>query len=176
MTARLRGIRFGLALCLCCWMAGTALGAAPLVVDGSPSQDLNGHLSVLDDPSGTLDLAAVRRADAAGHFRPLRGGGFSGGYRAGAIWVRFAVGNDTAAARQRWLALDNPFLGSCVLYLVDAAGASSALASGTLVPVERRPLATRGILFPVDIAAGELQTAYLRVGGPTLLATRGWRR
>lgn len=171
MTARLRGIRFGLALCLCCWMAGTALGAAPLVVDGSPSQDLNGHLSVLDDPSGTLDLAAVRRADAAGHFRPLRGGGFSGGYRAGAIWVRFAVGNGTAAARQRWLALDNPFLGSCVLYLVDAAGASSALASGTLVPVERRPLATRGILFPVDIAAGELQTAYLRVGGPTLLAS-----
>ena len=99
------------------WWPGTVLAAPPLVVDGSPSQGFNGHLSVLDDPTGTLDLAAVRRADAAGHFRPLRGSGFSGGYRAGAIWVRFAVGNGTAEAQQRWLALDNPFLGrACCIW------------------------------------------------------------
>jgi signal transduction histidine kinase len=171
LIVRWRNVRLGFALCLFCWMAGTALGAAPLVVDGSPSQRFDGYLSVLDDPSGPLDLAAVRRADAAGRFRPIGGDGFSSGYRTGGIWVRFAVRNGADEAQRRWLALENPLLGSCILYLVDSAGAGKTLVSGTVVPVEQRPLATRGILFPLDLAVGEVQTAYLRVGGPTLLAS-----
>lgn len=168
MTVRWRGIRHGFAFCLMCWLAGMALAAEPLVVDDAPSQSFDGHLSVFHDPSGALDLAAVRRADAAGRFQPISGGGISSGYRTGAVWVRFAAANPATAARQRWLVLENPFLASCILHRVDGTGASKVLVNGAVVPIEQRPLASRKILFPLDLAAGETQTGYLRIGGPSL--------
>jgi hypothetical protein len=83
-----------------------------LVLDEAPSQLLTGHLAVLDDPDAAFDLAAVRRADAAGRFVAQSGGGLSFGYRAGAVWVRFSLTNRGTTPQQRWLALENPFLAS----------------------------------------------------------------
>ncbi|HZV55125.1 MAG TPA: ATP-binding protein [Rhodocyclaceae bacterium] len=171
MIARWREIWLGFALALHCALVPAALAATPLVVDGAPSQHFDGHLAVLEDPTGTMDLAAVRRADDANRFHSIPNGNFSFGFPAGAVWLRFSVVNPTLALQERWLSLENALLESAILHLVEADGTVTTLANGVVVPVERRPLASGRILFPLALGPGQARTGYLRVSGSMALAS-----
>jgi two-component system, sensor histidine kinase LadS len=168
LTVRRRDVWLGLALALTSWLAWAAWPTAQLVLGDASSQYFDGYLAVLDDPTEALDLAAVRRADEAGHFKTQQDGGFSFGFSPGAVWLRFVVTNPAVETRQRWLVLENPFLASVILHLVDGTGRGTVLINGAVVPVEQRPLVAQKILFPLTIPAGKTQIGYLRVSGPTM--------
>jgi signal transduction histidine kinase/DNA-binding NarL/FixJ family response regulator len=168
---RWRDLWAGLALGWVGSLVVAAPSALPILIDDAPRVSFAGHLSVLEDPAGTLDLAAVRVADSAERFRSITAGNFNFGFPEGAVWLRFSVANPTPEAQERWLALDNSLLASAILFLVDGDGAVTTMTNGASVPVERRPLASGRILFPLVLDAGQTRTAYLRVSGAMALAS-----
>lgn len=145
--------------------AAGALSLPPLTIGSAPRQDLDGYLSLLDDPGGKLDLGAVR--NAAADWRPAPAGAPSLGFRPGATWVRFHLENPGATQQLRWLLLDWLFVQSATLYVIDAGGLVRTLASGLTVPVSERPLASRQLLFPVVLNPAERVEAYLRIATRT---------
>jgi signal transduction histidine kinase/DNA-binding NarL/FixJ family response regulator len=166
LTAVLRDIWLGLALVVC-WCPGISIAQAnPLFLEDVASQQFEGYLSALDDPSGTMDVESVRRADSTGRFLPLSSRNFNFGFPEGSVWLRFSLKNPTGASQDRWLELENSLLTSVVLYLVNDDGTVTSMSSGTRVPVEQRPLTSGRILFPVSLGAGQTTTAYLRISGP----------
>ncbi len=166
-----RDRRAGLALVVLAWLVATAASAQSLELSDAPRQVLAGHLAVLGDSTGNFDVAAVRREDDAGRFRSIPGGGFSLGFPEGAVWIRLSVSNPTAVAQERWLVLDNALLASVELHWQDGSGAATRMVSGATIPVERRPLASGQLLFPLALGAGQAATVYLRVSGPMAAAS-----
>jgi signal transduction histidine kinase/CheY-like chemotaxis protein len=171
LTPFRRDIWIGLALVLWCWLGVSIAQADPLPLNDVARQNFQGYLAALDDPSATLDLDSARSADAKGRFLRLSSGNFNFGFLNGAVWLRFSVKNPTGASQERWLELENSLLTSVALYLVDDDGSVVARNSGTLVSVERRPLASGRILFPMTLGAGQATTAYLRISGPMAAAS-----
>jgi signal transduction histidine kinase/CheY-like chemotaxis protein len=157
------------------WLAGLIAGlvwslasaAQEAVPAGAePRQPLGAYLGLLDDPGGTLDLAAALNAARAGKFRALPGATSGlGHHRSGALWAQFTLFNPAPVSQNLWLEANRPFQPSYTLYLVDAQGRHESMDSGARMPVGERPLPSRHILFPVRLEPGERKTALLRVAG-----------
>ncbi len=139
----------------------------PLALSEEGHQPLGKELTLLDDAGGTMDIEAVRAADAVGGFRPVSADVPGLGYRPGATWVRFAIANPTSTRQERWLEYARSMHDSCILYRIAPDGAVLRLDNGARVPVSERPLASRNILFPLTLDAGEVQTVYLRLASRT---------
>jgi two-component system, sensor histidine kinase LadS len=168
--------RLLLALLVFCWTA-TASATVPITLGEEGHQPLGRQLALLDDPAGTMDIDAVRAADAAGGFRPVSAEVQGLGYRPGATWVRIAMLNPTSARQERWLEFARPMHNSAILHRVASDGTVLRLDNGARVPVAERPLASRNILFPLTLDAGEMQTVYLRLASrtATVIDLQLWR-
>ena len=156
-------------------MAGAAPGDV-LVLGEAGEQSLAGGLAMMEDPTGTLDLAAIRAADAQGAFRPLSAD--SGlGYRPGAIWVRFGIVNSGTGRQERWLEYIRSNHDSCVLYEVARNGSVTRTENGARIPIAERPLSSRNILFPLVLDSGDVKTYYLRLQSQTatVVGLRVWK-
>lgn len=139
---------------------GSAL-AAGVVVPGDGVMHLeDGEMGWLHDPSGTLTLADVRRADAAGTFMPLYGS-LSRGYTNDVHWLRLRVNNAGHDARY-FLEVMPPFLDDLRLYEVPANGQVRRHLAGDRWKVSQRDFRLPSPLFRLDLPAGET-TLYLRV-------------
>lgn len=149
------------------WWCGPALGGpgGAVVLGAESQQALGAYLGLLDDPAGTLDLAAVQRADAAGKFRPAPPNAFSLGHLRGATWVRFVLANPGAERQERWLHVNWINQQSYILYLDGGRGTVERMESGARIAIPQRPLASRLVLFPFRLEPGATQTAYLRIAG-----------
>jgi signal transduction histidine kinase len=165
-----------LALLVCCRLAGAA-SSAPLLLNEEGHQSPGQLLALLEDPEGTMDIEAVRVADLAGGFQTVAAEVPGLGHRPGAIWVRLAISNPMATPQERWLEFARPMHHSCILYRVAADGSVLRLDSGARVPVSQRPLASRNLLFPLSLAAGQVQTIYLRLESrtPTVVDLQLWQ-
>lgn len=136
---------------------------APLVLGEAGKQTLGGHFSLYLDESGALDLAAVRRADSEGRFKPQHTAAINLGYVRGAGWLRVVLHNPSPIEETRWLKQSFPFQQSSILFLVHADGGVTRMDNGMQVPIAERALPNREILFPLRLEAGETATAYLRL-------------
>ena len=135
----------------------------PLVIDERGQQALGGHFSVLEGGARQLSLADVQQRPE--QFLPAPSAAPGYGYHEGTVWVKFELQNPGAAPVYRWLEVDWVFKEWIDLYLVDAQGGIQHHRNGAAVPKEQRPVASRNILFPVQLAAGEIKTAYMAFSG-----------
>lgn len=131
--------------------------------DAPTYQPLNsGQLSVLRDPRGTLALADVRAADAAGQFTILPRN-LGAGYTRDVYWLRFHAWRDARDDRRWWwLEMLPPFLDDVQLYIVHPDGTVESKRAGDRRPRASRDLDHRAILFRLDLPPGA-NTAYLRI-------------
>jgi signal transduction histidine kinase len=120
---------------------------------------LNG-LAVLDDPAGTLDIAAVASADP-GRFRALPSNSFAGGFTRGAFWFRFEV----EGRGEHWLDILPPVLDDLRLYEADPAGTGGwhERRAGDTLPFAARELPYRGFVFQLEHEDDPPRTYYLRL-------------
>lgn len=134
----------------------------PVVIDDNAGEiNLNqGQLSVLRDPDGSLSLAAVRAADAAGRFAPLPGS-LGAGYTREVYWLKFDIrrGHDEI---NWWLEILPPFLDDVQFHLVRPDGHVVSKQGGDRHPRAQRDSDARTLLFRLEAAPGD-NTAYLRV-------------
>lgn len=142
-------------------------GVAPALAQPAPLQlgpgfgrvDLAGHVQVLEDPSGQLDLAGAR---AAAGFAPLpaRGGNF--GFSRSAWWVRLEVANASATALPLLLRQTYPLIDHLDAWIGDGAGGVRHVRTGDQQPFASRELELRNFVFKVDVPQGATVPVFLR--------------
>ncbi len=105
-------------LCVCLFLVLCASGAwAAVSIDESTQKiSLAGHLSLLVDDSGTLDLADAIAAASYGKFRPLPGF-LNRGYTQSTSWLSFSIQNTTVVAQTPKLQLQPHYVDEVDVYV-----------------------------------------------------------
>ncbi len=150
------------ACCLSLLLAGfsASLPAVPVEVDaGSSRVALAPKLEVLEDPTGQLDIDAVRQS--AG-FKPPPAKGPNYGFSHSAYWVRVTLDNPGTQDRQLLLRQDYPLIDYIDFWSPDAHGAWHATRTGDQRPFSTREFQHRDFIFTLDVPAGGQRTYYLR--------------
>lgn len=133
-------------------------------------QSLEDGVEVLHDASGRLDLAAVEREYAAGHFaRPARQD-LTFGYTGDALWLTTVVGNASPDVIERYLEVGPPRLEDVRLYLPHAGGGFREIRSGLRVPMVARVVPSRQLVVPLALPGGAQQRLYVRVASRNSIA------
>lgn len=145
-------------LCLILLLWSWTTPADPVLLQGTDCCDPRQDIRVLTDPGGALTFSQVRHLQADFQM-PLRED-LSYGYRSGAIWLYLQV---KATERSRWWWLFTyPSLDHLTLYIENSQGVRQ-LESGDMVALASRALVHRQAVFPLDLAADEVTTLWLRV-------------
>lgn len=150
----MRAVWLSLILLLWSWTAS----ADPVLLHGKGCCDPHQDIRVLTDPGGALTISQVRQLQADFQM-PLRED-LSYGYRSGAMWLYLQV-KATERARWWWL-FTYPSLDRLTLYIESSQGIRQ-LESGDMVALASRALVHRQAVFPLDLAADEVTTLWLRV-------------
>lgn len=145
-------------LCLLLLLWSWTAQADPVLLQGTGCCDPRHDIRVLSDPSGELSFSQVRNLQAEFQM-PLRED-LSYGYRSGAIWLYLQV-KSTERARWWWL-FTYPSLDHLTLYIENSQGIRQ-LESGDMVALSSRALVHRQAVFPLDLAADDVTTMWLRV-------------
>ncbi|MBK6744123.1 MAG: diguanylate cyclase [Hydrogenophilales bacterium] len=150
-------LAIGLTLAAAAW---GATGRISTLSATTQTLNLRHVVDILDDPSGTLDIAAVR--DRAFAMVPAgQGEAINLGYRKGALWLRFALAPERAAPADWLLEVAYPSLDRVDLYL-PGPGGMQVLGAGDLQP-RVRSYPHHHLVFPVRLTPGTEQVVYLRV-------------
>jgi two-component system, sensor histidine kinase LadS len=152
-----------LSACLLSASAAVALELPALPLDGSGHQYLTGHYAVLPDFDNRYALHDVMAADAP--FQLPKSSSPSFGYHPGKLWVRLRIVNPLMVRQIVWLESNWPFKDWVDVYQIRAGGEMSHQLSGQAVPIAERPIASRYILFPLNLAPGERVDIYIALSG-----------
>lgn len=140
----------------------------PLLINNSTaSSSLIGHLDILEDKTGKLQINEVAAVEMDRLFLPDWEALPHTGYKHTVYWARFTIGTDGAEAvgdKRLLLELDLPNLRKVDLYLPDGSGGFERMQTGSLRPMSIRKFQHRYQVFPLSIA-GPGRTFYLRLEG-----------
>jgi signal transduction histidine kinase/CheY-like chemotaxis protein len=156
--------RLALSLLLATGLVQTAQGE--IVVGSAPSQDFTLHAEILRDDSGALDVDAVAKLSSG--FHPAGPGDLQRHYDMHPYWLRATLRNGSDEKIERWLAVGHPRLESATLFQKGPNGWTGT-ESGLQVPLQHKPVATIGVIFPLHMAAGESREILLRLRSRTVL-------
>lgn len=149
-----------LCLLLLCLLASLCARAGGLVLDAhTPARtELRGHLSLLRDPDGSLDAAAVRAR--AADFQPLQPGrGLNFGYSSDVLWLRLELRSALAGPSEWRIELDYASLDHAELH----DGGRPVQRGGDRLRWSERSIAHRNPVFALQLAPGERRELLLRV-------------
>ena len=118
------------------------------------------QMAVLADPDASLTIAQVSHPDRGGWVLAGKKSVLNLGANDSAFWLRITLENLTA--RKDWL-LESNFqqLDFLRLYIPDDRGGFREYQSGDQVPISKRAIKTRNILFPLRLEPGSRVTLYL---------------
>jgi signal transduction histidine kinase len=176
-----RYFRFWVLCGICLWWLHPAL-AAPGTLDvgqiGKEPASLSDYFSVLEDPSGKLSLADVRRPELAAQFSGVtaHGGSLNFGLSRSAYWLRLNLKNGSASPVEQLLEISTAYLYQADLFQISNVITSQQ--SGYGRPFSQRSYKHRFVVFPLDMAANSEQVLYLRVESPMALEVPAklWQR
>ena len=142
------------------------LGDSPKVTTfaaGAPVhvEKLTGAIYQLEDPDGTLDIAAVSSAPANTGFVVATPKSTNVGFSSSAWWVRVTLHNASEASRLVYLRQDYPLIDLVDLFEPDADG-WQVHSTGDRKPFGSRDVEHRDFLFPLTLPANSERTYYLR--------------
>ncbi len=146
---------------LCCWwfQAGAAFAAVHLA-PGVDSLALDGKVFVLEDTTGALSFADVKRRGA--DFRPSPAQGEAAinfGYSSSVWWLRLDIEPAPAVSHDWLLEVAFPTLDSVEYF----GPGGEHLSTGDRLPFAARPLVHRNFVFPVHLGETGVSTVWLRV-------------
>lgn len=139
--------------------------AEPVILTDHLSQiRLEPHASYFCDPSGRLGLHEIRQQHFQKNLRPS----LSLGYRSGACWFHYALGNQSGKTLDLILLINFSLLDDVQLFASDSNGVFARQEqriwqTGDHLPFAQRPVATRNFTLPFSLSAGSQQDYFLRV-------------
>ena len=165
MRSTPRALLAPLAVLLSAWAAcataaaGEGAAARVLTVTGEQRQyALGGHLELLADRDGRLDLEAVRGAA----FEPAPRSALSLGFDRSVYWARLRIDSELAAPATYYLEIGYPLLDDVRVFIVSERG-TRRYVTGDRTAFGTRPLESRTFLFPLPLEPGQSLSVYLRV-------------
>ncbi|AVP99392.1 hypothetical protein C7S18_20430 [Ahniella affigens] len=147
-----------LALCACALSAMAADNGLVVRCGATDPVPLRPYLSVFRDPTGQLDLAAIRARDSQFESLPA-GSGLNLSYTADTVWLRLRIRSACVETESRFVEFDYASLDHAVLFL----DADVVQQAGDRVPFSERPFQHRNPLFSVTLAPGADRVLYWRV-------------
>ncbi len=162
---------------LCAWALGMVLAscvhAAGLDLQRLDDQALNlaAYVTVLDDPSGQLELADVRALPHATRFQrvkqPERPLGF--GVTGSAMWLKLDLHNTEARSRQTLLEIAYARLAEVDFYTVPTDGQVTHIRSGYTLPFVQRPYRHHFFVLPLELPLQSTLAVYIRIQTPNTM-------
>lgn len=141
--------------------------AAELRLSGNESKvPLAEYLESYEDISAAMDIEAISKT---GSFTPVPPKLLHPGYTQSAIWLRLNITNAAATPLTRWIAVQPARLQEVGL-LFQQQGRWQRIDAGTNQPFAQHPIPATGAVFPLQLAASESATVYLRVASSTAIA------
>lgn len=119
------------------------------------------RVSLLEDPEGTATVEEVSTPDRAARFVPATPETANPGFTQSVYWVRIAIRNDDAHAREVFIRQTYPLIDYVDLY-EPAANGWAAHATGDRRLFGTRPVANRDFIFPITVPAQSERTYYMR--------------
>jgi len=143
---------------------------SPLQVDPNQATQSLGDQLMLMTSADSLELAEVLKQPAS-RWQQSGRGAVRPGMRAGEIWLRLQLRNDTDHPLLRLLVTDYPDLANATLHLIDEQGKITTLFenAGTDAPFEQRPQPHRRLLSDIELPAQAVVTLLWRVQNSPLL-------
>lgn len=149
---------FGILLLLL--QVGFANDAFPVVRLGT-SVSLGPFLSVLEDPSGKLELPEVLTMDS--HFVGSDQDVPSYGFTSSTIWAKFSLIYPPEQTELLLLSFDYPLMDFLDFYAPDSLGQMQRIATGYSTPFQTRPVKHGKFVFELHPQPGQMITYYLRL-------------
>ncbi len=148
-------------LLFCLWLAQPgAVSAALRLAPGTVSLPLAGQVLVLEDPTGAMSLADVkRRAADFRHVPESDEAAINFGYTSSAWWLRVDFAATPAGLREWLLEVAFPTLDSVEYF----GPAGEHMSAGDHLPFATRPLAHRNFVFPVRLGEAGADSLWLRI-------------
>jgi signal transduction histidine kinase len=142
----------------------TASATVPLRLTAQDVQaPLAGHLEILKDETGSLNIDEVLANDYSNRFTKIPGSLAAGFIPKGAVWLRFTVTRSADAPPVWLLELDPPLLEQVDIYLPDGTGGFETRHGGSLLPFSKREIYYRLDLFRLNLPSEKPLTIYARV-------------
>lgn len=156
--------------------AGSA-AASPLLLGGSDSYPLAGHLEMLVDPGGKLTLADVVSPVTSDRFAPISGN-LNRGYSGGAVWLRFTATRSALFPEDAWLRLGPSYIDYVTLFQQSGENPASPAAYretrlGDHIPVADRPVSHPEFVAPVRLPSDRPTTFLIRIKSTSTLNLEG---
>ena len=162
-------VRFTFLLLCGFYLSLSSAIAAERVPDASlleqASLPLTEYIDVLEDPSLSLTLSDVQKAEVAARFKTNTpaGDALSFGYTRSAYWLRLALHNSSDFPLERLVEINYARLSSVQFYHPDMNGNYQSVITGNPLPFTTRPYKNRNYVFPVTLPAHSDQVYYLRL-------------
>ena len=149
------------------WMAALAAPAqasTPLRLQPSTeSVSLAGKMEIFEDRSGDLTLSEIMQPGVARRFKPVpTPRDLNLGYSSSAWWLRVTVIPESGTATRWLLEVAYPSVDRVDVHVVRNGAEISWQQAGDLQPFVDRPFPHRNLVYPIDLAAGQESTIYIR--------------
>lgn len=102
-------------------------------------------------------------------FKPGNKAGMARGFSDRAFWLRLTLQNPAAVQTERWLRIGHSRLQQVSLFEPDAGGAWLRTDTGILTPSSKRPILATYPVLPLQLAANETRTVYVRVASESVI-------
>ena len=139
--------------------AGTALP----VDNQTDFHDMTGHLSFMEDQSGTLTFEEVARQTGENQWHQISGTSINFGYTNSAFWFMFQLINTEPDTIANIIEIAYPVLDHIDLYQVTADGQVHHTIMGDKQPFHLRPILYRNFTVPVKLSPNRPVTIFIRV-------------
>lgn len=162
-----------LLLALSLLIAGIAVGA-PLALEArNGGQWAQGHLSLLLDPDGRLNVTEVHQLTPL--FRPLASDARFG-FTRDTVWLRLELRAPTEGPSEWWLEVPFPYIDDLRVYSPTQNGGWIEQRAGDHRAFSERPLPYRHFVFPLQFQGSGPHTVYIRAtsGDSMVLPVRLW--
>lgn len=133
-----------------------------LLEKNAASLAVGNHVSVLEDPDGTLSYDDLQRAETNAQWRRITSSIPNFGFSESWFWIRFTVLNESDNPDWR-LQVDYPLLDEIEVYVAPYNGAPEISIGGDAHPFSTRPLPARMPAFPIKLESQVPYSIYLHV-------------
>jgi signal transduction histidine kinase len=158
-------------VCSCAVLAGFGTAAAGdfALKAGASRVAVAPGLAVYRDPGGAMTLEQARQAFRDGRFEASQRPWPAFGFTSDAVWVRFAVHDESGATRLWLTELRSARMDELDWYLLREGGEIEHLVAGNLREASPGMVGAMVPVFPLRLAAGERAEVFLRVYSETSL-------
>ncbi|MEW5729000.1 MAG: sensor histidine kinase [Pseudomonadota bacterium] len=131
-----------------------------ILTTGTDSFRLRGHLAILHDPDGALDVA---EAAASADFIPRPPEASERNYTTGAVWYRFTVTRPAGLPAEWVLAMGEPFIDDVRVHVALPGGGFREHRLGRAIPNDALPMAARLHVVALDLPEAVPTTVLVRL-------------